>query len=108
MLAAGGDGLRGYSLYRSTARWEEGTVLPDGAIDVWELIATDPAASAALWRDLLSRDLISSVTADLRPADRPQERQITTRAQSSPLLTVRCMVVTRSGAPFLKPSMTRR
>jgi len=39
---------------------------------------------------------------------RAQERQMMTRAQSSPLLTVRCMVVTRSGAPFLKPSMTRR
>jgi predicted acetyltransferase len=71
VLAAGGDGVRGYSLYRSTARWEEGTVLPDGAIVVWELIAADPAASAALWRDLLSRDLITSVTADLRPADDP-------------------------------------
>ena len=53
------------------ARWEEGTVLPDGAINVWELVAADPAASAALWRDLLSRDLITSVTADLRPADDP-------------------------------------
>ena len=71
VLATGSDGVRGYSLYRSTARWEEGTVLPDGAIDVWELIAADPAASAALWRDLLSRDLIASVTADLRPADDP-------------------------------------
>jgi predicted acetyltransferase len=71
VLATGGDGVRGYSLYRSTARWEEGTVLPDGAIHVWELIAADPAASAALWRDLLSRDLVASVTADLRPADDP-------------------------------------
>ena len=71
VLAADGDGVRGYSLYRSTARWEEGTVLPDGSIDVWELIAADPAASAALWRNLLSRDLITSVTADLRPADDP-------------------------------------
>ena len=71
VLAADGDGVRGYSLYRSTSRWEEGTVLPDGSIDVWELIAADPAASAALWRDLLSRDLVTSVTADLRPADDP-------------------------------------
>ena len=38
------DGVRGYALYRTTARWEEGTVLPDGAISVWELIAADPAA----------------------------------------------------------------
>ena len=73
LLAADGDGdgVRGYALYRSTPRWEEGTVLPDGVIDVWELIAADPAAGAALWRDLLSRDLIGSVTADLRPVDDP-------------------------------------
>src|ERR1700722_18612508 len=71
LLAADGDGVRGYALYRSTPRWEEGTVLPDGVIGVWELIAADPAAGAALWRDLLSRDLITSVTADLRPADDP-------------------------------------
>ena len=39
VLATGDDGVRGYSLYRSTPRWEEGTVLPDGVIDVWELIS---------------------------------------------------------------------
>jgi predicted acetyltransferase len=70
-LATDGDGVRGYALYRSTPRWEEGTVLPDGVIDVWELVAADPAAGAALWRDLLSRDLVGEVTADLRPADDP-------------------------------------
>jgi predicted acetyltransferase len=66
LLAADGDGVRGYALYRSTPRWEADTVLPDGVIDVWELIA-----GAALWGDLLSRDLVGSVTADLRPADDP-------------------------------------
>jgi predicted acetyltransferase len=71
LLAADGGGVRGYAVYRSTPRWEEDTVLPDGVISVWELIAADPAAGAALWRDLLSRDLIGSVTADLRPADDP-------------------------------------
>jgi predicted acetyltransferase len=71
LLAADGDGVRGYALYRSTPRWEADTVLPDGVIDVWELIAADPAAGAALWGDLLSRDLVGSVTADLRPADDP-------------------------------------
>jgi predicted acetyltransferase len=75
LLAAGGDGdgdgVRGYALYRSTPNWEEGTVLPDGVIDVWELVAADPAAGAALWGDLLSRDLVGSVTADLRPVDDP-------------------------------------
>jgi predicted acetyltransferase len=71
LLAADGAGLRGYALYRSTPNWEEGTVLPDGVIDVWELVAADPAASAALWRDLLSRDLVGTMTADLRPVDDP-------------------------------------
>ena len=36
------------------------------------------------------------------------ERQMRTRAQSSPLPTIRCMVVTSSGAPDLKPATTRR
>ena len=71
LLAADGSAARGYALYRSTPRWEEGTVLPDGVINVWELVAADPAAGAALWRDLLSRDLIGCVTADLRSADDP-------------------------------------
>jgi predicted acetyltransferase len=71
VLAAGDDGVRGYALYRTTARWEEGTVLPDGAISVWELMAADPATGAALWQDLLSRDLVTSITADLRSADDP-------------------------------------
>jgi predicted acetyltransferase len=71
LLASGGDGVRGYALYRTVARWEEGTVLPDSAVSIWELISADPAAGAALWRDLLSRDLVTEVTADLRPADDP-------------------------------------
>jgi predicted acetyltransferase len=71
LLAADGDGVRGYALYRSTAGWERGTALPEGTLAFWELISADPAASAALWRDLLSRDLVSQVTADLRPADDP-------------------------------------
>ncbi len=42
LLAADGDGVRGYALYRSTPRWAEGApVLPDGVIGVWELIAAD-------------------------------------------------------------------
>jgi predicted acetyltransferase len=66
-----GDGVRGYALYRTVARWEQGTVLPDSALTVWELVSADPAAGAALWRYLLSRDLVTEITADLRPADDP-------------------------------------
>jgi predicted acetyltransferase len=71
LLAADGDGVRGYALYRTVARWEQGTVLPDSALTVWELVSADPAAGAALWGDLLSRDLVTEITADLRPADDP-------------------------------------
>ena len=71
LLAADGDGVRGYALYRSMQRWGEGTFLPDSSIGVWELVTADPAAGAALWRDLLSRDLVTRVRADLRPADDP-------------------------------------
>jgi predicted acetyltransferase len=71
VLASDGDGVRGYALYRAVADWEQGTVLPNSSVSVWELVSADPAAGAALWRDLLSRDLVTEVTADLRPADDP-------------------------------------
>ena len=58
-------------MYTGRARWDEDTFLPDSSLDIRELIATDPAATAALWSDLLSRDLVSEVTARLRPADDP-------------------------------------
>ena len=71
LLAEDDDGVRGYALYRAVSRWEQGTVLPDSALSVYELVSADPAAGAALWRDLLSRDLVTEVTADLRPTDDP-------------------------------------
>jgi predicted acetyltransferase len=70
-LAEDGSGPRGYALYRAQGRWEDDTFLPDSLLDVHELVATDPAAGAALWRDLLSRDLLTEVTARLRPVDDP-------------------------------------
>jgi predicted acetyltransferase len=71
LLAADDSGIRGYALYRAVPRWEQGTVLPDSGLSVWELVSADPAAGAALWRDLLSRDLVTEITADLRPSDDP-------------------------------------
>ena len=44
---------------------------PTAVLDIRELVAIDPAATAALWSDLLSRDLVSEVTARLRPVDDP-------------------------------------
>jgi len=45
--------------------------MPAGRLAVRDLFWTDEAACAALWTDLLSRDLVTEVRARLRPADDP-------------------------------------
>ncbi len=71
LVASDEAGARGYALYSGLARWDDETFLPDGSIEVRELNAADPAAGTALWENLLSRDLTTSLTASLRPADDP-------------------------------------
>jgi predicted acetyltransferase len=71
VLAEDDAGPRGYALFTSEGRWESGTFLPEGVLDVSEAIAVDPAAAAALWGDLLSRDLIGTFRLWLRPVDDP-------------------------------------
>ncbi len=71
LLAEDVSGPRGYALYAGHGRWDEATFLPDAVIVVRELMAADPAAGAALWQDLLGRDLVSEVVARLRPSDDP-------------------------------------
>ena len=71
LLTEDGSGTRGYALYATAARWDDPTGLPDGRLVVREVIAADPAAGAALWHSLLTRDLITSVTADLRSPEDP-------------------------------------
>ena len=71
VLAEDDAGPRGYALFTSEGRWEEGTFLPDGVLDVYEAVTADPAAAAALWSDLLSRDLITSFRLHMRPVDDP-------------------------------------
>jgi predicted acetyltransferase len=71
VLAEDDSGPRGYALFTSTGQWDEDAFLPEGVLDVNELIATDPAATAALWGDLLSRDLVSEFHARGRPVDDP-------------------------------------
>jgi len=87
LLAADDSGVRGYALYRAVARWEEGTTLPDSSVSVWELVSADPAAGAALWRDLLSRDLVTEITADLRPVDDPLLYQLHDSRRARPQLS---------------------
>ena len=76
LIAEDGSGARGYAVYVTRERWDEATGLPDCALAVRELVAADPAAGAALWGNLLDRDLVSSVTAELRPADDPVLHQL--------------------------------
>jgi len=71
LLAEDEAGPRGYALYNGTGRWDDESFLSDSRLDIRELAATDPAANAALWADLLSRDLITEVAARLRPEDDP-------------------------------------
>jgi predicted acetyltransferase len=71
LLASDAAGTRGYALYCAQAGWDEAGYLPESKIRIRELIACDPAASAALWRDLLSRDLVTEFSAASRPADDP-------------------------------------
>jgi predicted acetyltransferase len=39
-------------------------------------MAADPAAGTALWRDVLSRDLVTEVRVQRRPADDPLQFQL--------------------------------
>jgi predicted acetyltransferase len=86
VLAEDGQGTRGYALYSATQRWEDPTFLPDSTLDIRELIAADPAASATLWHDLLSRDLVTTYRATLRPADDPLLYQLADPRRARPAL----------------------
>ena len=71
VLAEDDSGPRAYAVFTSTDRWDEDAGLPRGVLEVSEAIATDPAATAALWDNLLSRDLVSEFRARMRPVDDP-------------------------------------
>jgi predicted acetyltransferase len=70
MLAEQHGEAQGYALYSGLGRWSSDG-LPDGAITVRELMSASPAASAALWANLLSRDLTTEFSARHRPVDDP-------------------------------------
>jgi predicted acetyltransferase len=68
VLAEDDFGARGYAFYSVRPEWGADGIAA-GRLGVIELMATDPEASAALWTDLLTRDLVSEVRARLRPVD---------------------------------------
>jgi predicted acetyltransferase len=70
VLAQDDGGPRGYALYTVKSNWSD-QGLPAHDLSIRELIALDPAATAALWSDLLSRDLVGEVRLGSRPVDDP-------------------------------------
>src|SRR5438067_3258250 len=86
LLAGDDSGPRGYALYRTKPDWGEDG-LPFGRLWIGELMATDAAASATLWTDLLTRDLIGEVVARQRPVDEPLLEMLADRRRARPQLS---------------------
>jgi predicted acetyltransferase len=86
MLAEDDSGPRGYAAYSGVDRWTDETFLPDCTLNVRELVAADPGASAALWADLLSRDLTSEFRAVFRPVDDPLLSQLADPRRLRPVI----------------------
>ena len=63
------------------------TACRTGSLSVRELIATDAEAAAALWADLLTRDLVGEVAARGRPVDDPLLNMLADRRRARPYLT---------------------
>ncbi len=86
VLAEDESGSRGYALYRTKPGWN-GDGLPAGRLFVTELMAADAGATAALWTDLLTRDLIGEVEARQRPVDDPLLDMLADRRRARAQLT---------------------
>lgn len=64
-----GDRCEGYAVYRTRSAWTDG--MPDGTVDVREVVATTPEATESLWRYLVGLDLMRTVVAPWVPLDTP-------------------------------------
>jgi predicted acetyltransferase len=85
LLAEDASGPRGYALYSGVDTWAD--FLPENVLKVRELMALDSAASAALFTDLLSRDLTSEFRVQRRPVDDPLLYQLADPRRTRPTLT---------------------
>ena len=87
-----------HALYSGVDTWND--FLPENVVTVRELMAADPAASAILCADLLSRDLTSEFRLPRRPVDDPLLYQLAdprrTRPQLNDSLWVRIVDVPRA------------
>jgi len=86
LLADDDSGPRGYAVYRTRADYDDDG-LPYGELVIRELVAADGAATAALWADLLTRDLVGEVTARKRPVDDPLLDMLADRRRARAYLT---------------------
>ena len=84
LLAEDASGPRGYALYAGVDTWTG--FLPENVLTVHELMAADPAASAALYTDLLSRDLTTEFRLPRRPVDDPLLYQLADPRRTRPKL----------------------
>lgn len=86
LIAEDAAGMRGYALYSARPQWGEDS-MPAQVLTIRELFGTDPAAYAALWGDLLTRDLVSEVHAGMRPVDDPLLHLLPERRRARPYVT---------------------
>ena len=84
LLAEDSSGPRGYALYSGMGTWSD--FVPENVLTVSELMAVDAAAAAALWADLLSRDLTSEFRMGRRPVDDPLLYQLADPRRTRPTL----------------------
>src|SRR5947209_5136315 len=82
VLAEDDHGPRGYALYSANDIWSDS--LPENVLTVREMMTTDPAASAALFADLLSRDLTTEFRIGTRPVDDPLLYQLADPRRTRP------------------------
>ncbi|MGO9078835.1 MAG: GNAT family N-acetyltransferase [Streptosporangiaceae bacterium] len=86
VVAEDESGPRGYALFAARPDWGE-DAMSAGILTIRELMWADPAACAAVWTDLLNRDLVSEVRVRQRPVDDPLLELLADRRRSRASLT---------------------
>ncbi|MGY1702670.1 GNAT family N-acetyltransferase [Geodermatophilus sp. SYSU D00766] len=100
--------VTGYAAYRVKAHWTDDGQ-PDGTVDVEELRGAGPSAHAALWRFVLSLDLVRTVRASTASPDEPLRHLLAEpralRSQPFDALWVRLVDVGRALAARRYPAV---